>query len=74
MYSELRLYAAILSEWVFDVMLSSIQLSQDFSQNKSCVFEMKAKNVSHLVFSYIVLKYREKVKFIFGHSTGPRQG
>ena len=28
MYSELRLHAAILSKWVFDVILSSIQPSE----------------------------------------------
>ena len=28
MYSELRLYAAILSEWVFDVILYSMQPSE----------------------------------------------
>ena len=38
-----------------------------------CLFEMRLKTSVTYWFSYIVLKYKEKVEVIFGHSSTLRQ-
>ena len=71
---------AFLNYWVFNVILSSTQLSQDFKVTNGgplsrkipikinrCLFEIKASNFVQLLLITIGLKSKEKYKFFFGH-------